>query len=298
MPMAVEPPNEPEGMSQDDTDAALSAAGDASGGQDPSTQSSEGGVADQPGGGGSSETNDAAEAAVPVGEAQAGESDDASAEGAGEFQGFSQDDIDAALAAAQDDSSAVGDEADASTPEPAGSQASSPDLSTTNPDGTPQLDSQGRPFDEAAVMMEAAIAEESAAADAAKAQSTDGVAAPGGTPVEAALPSPPAGSVPLPLPEFGSDSAASQEAEGISLLNDVRLNVKIELGRAEMLIEDVLKLGSGSVVELDKLAGDPVDVLVNDRLVARGEVLVLNDNFCVRISEIMAGAGGTGMPAA
>ncbi len=73
----------------------------------------------------------------------------------------------------------------------------------------------------------------------------------------------------------------------IDLLKDVDLNVKIELGRTKMLIEDVLRLGEGSVVELDKLAGDPVDVFVNDQLVARGEVLVLNDNFCVRINEII-----------
>ncbi len=64
--------------------------------------------------------------------------------------------------------------------------------------------------------------------------------------------------------------------------------MSIELGRTEMLVEDVLKLQSGSVVELDKLAGDPVDVYVNGRLVARGEVLVLNDNFCIRVSEIVA----------
>jgi flagellar motor switch protein FliN/FliY len=55
-----------------------------------------------------------------------------------------------------------------------------------------------------------------------------------------------------------------------------------------MLVEEVLKLGEGSVVELDKLAGDPVDVYVNDRFIARGEVLVLNDNFCVRINEILS----------
>ncbi len=76
----------------------------------------------------------------------------------------------------------------------------------------------------------------------------------------------------------------------IDLLRDVELNVKIELGRSKMLVEDVLKLGEGSVVELDKLAGDPVDVFVNDRLVARGEVLVLNDNFCVRVNEIVPAA--------
>ena len=74
----------------------------------------------------------------------------------------------------------------------------------------------------------------------------------------------------------------------IDLLDDVELDVKIELGRTQMYIEDVIRLGVGSVVELDKLAGDPVDVYVNDRLVARGEVLVLNDNFCVRINDILS----------
>jgi len=79
------------------------------------------------------------------------------------------------------------------------------------------------------------------------------------------------------------------QVSSIDLLRDVELNVKIELGRSRMFVEDVLKLGEGSVVELDKLAGDPVDVFVNDRLIARGEVLVLNDNFCVRVNEIVAG---------
>src|ERR1044071_5406040 len=93
--------------------------------------------------------------------------------------------------------------------------------------------------------------------------------------------------IPLDLPDLNK-IAGAKKTQGIELLSDVELNVKIELGRATMPIEDVLRLGEGSVVELDKLAGDPVDVLVNDRLVARGEVIVLNDNFCVRISEIVA----------
>jgi flagellar motor switch protein FliN/FliY len=98
----------------------------------------------------------------------------------------------------------------------------------------------------------------------------------------------------LKLPDF---QQAVQEASvsSIDLLRDVDLNVKIELGRSRMLVEDVLKLAEGSVVELDKLAGDPVDVFVNDRLVARGEVLVLNDNFCVRINEIVAGVKEEGL---
>lgn len=90
------------------------------------------------------------------------------------------------------------------------------------------------------------------------------------------------------LPSFAG-AAGENALSSIDLLRDVELNVKIELGRSRMLVEDVLRLGEGSVVELDKLAGDPVDVFVNDRLVARGEVLVLNDNFCVRVNEIVAG---------
>ena len=86
----------------------------------------------------------------------------------------------------------------------------------------------------------------------------------------------------------GGVAGAGEAAGGIDLLSDVDLDVVIELGRTEMLVEDVLKLASGSVVELDKLAGDPVDVRVNGRLVARGEVLVLNDNFCIRISDVLA----------
>lgn len=80
----------------------------------------------------------------------------------------------------------------------------------------------------------------------------------------------------------------ARDQKGIDMLGDVDLDVTIELGRTEMLVEDVLRLAGGSVVELNKLAGDPVDVYVNGRLVARGEVLVLNDNFCIRISEILA----------
>jgi len=88
------------------------------------------------------------------------------------------------------------------------------------------------------------------------------------------------------LPSFQQVMADAQ-VSSIDLLRDVELNVKIELGRSRMLVEEVLQLSEGSVVELDKLAGDPVDVFVNDKLVARGEVLVLNDNFCVRVNEIV-----------
>ena len=70
------------------------------------------------------------------------------------------------------------------------------------------------------------------------------------------------------------------------ILSNVNLNVKIRLGRAEILIEDLLRLQPGRVVQLDTMSGDPVDVLVNNKVVAKGEVIILNEAFCVRISEI------------
>ncbi|MDA1053694.1 MAG: flagellar motor switch protein FliN [Planctomycetota bacterium] len=84
-------------------------------------------------------------------------------------------------------------------------------------------------------------------------------------------------------------SPPSNEKATIDLLRDVELDLKIELGRTHMELEELLKLRRGSVVSLDKLAGDPVDVYVNGRLIARGEVLVLNDNFCVRVAELISG---------
>jgi len=87
--------------------------------------------------------------------------------------------------------------------------------------------------------------------------------------------------------DFGGAAASSDKAT-LELLRDVELDLTIELGRSQMQLEDVLKLRKGSVVALDKLAGDPVDVYVNGRLIAHGEVLVLNDNFCVRIAELVS----------
>ena len=92
----------------------------------------------------------------------------------------------------------------------------------------------------------------------------------------------------LSLPDLSPKMDGHGLTTDIEFLSDVNLHVMIELGRTEMVVEDVLKLTEGSVVELNKLAGDPVDVYVNNRLIARGEVLVLNDNFCIRISEIVA----------
>lgn len=93
---------------------------------------------------------------------------------------------------------------------------------------------------------------------------------------------------PFQLRDFAGAPASGEKAT-LELLRDVDLNLQIELGRTQMYLEDVLKLRRGSVVSLDKLAGDPVDIYVNGRLIARGEVLVMNDNFCIRVAELLSG---------
>jgi flagellar motor switch protein FliN/FliY len=89
--------------------------------------------------------------------------------------------------------------------------------------------------------------------------------------------------------QFTSFAAAGEGGSmaNIDLILDVQLRVTVELGRKLMSVRDILALGPGSVVELDKVAGEPVDVLVNDRLVATGEVVVADDNFGVRITDIV-----------
>ena len=96
------------------------------------------------------------------------------------------------------------------------------------------------------------------------------------------------GAIPFRLTDFTGAAPTSENAT-LDLIRDVDLDLRIELGRTHMHLEDVLKLGKGAVVPLDKLAGDPVDVYANGRLIARGEVLILKDNFCVRIAELVAG---------
>jgi len=81
------------------------------------------------------------------------------------------------------------------------------------------------------------------------------------------------------------------DSRNLDLLMNVSLGVSAELGRCTMRVSDVLKLGKGSIVELDRLAGSPVDVLVNNRLVARGEVVAVDDRFGVRVTEVVARKG-------
>lgn len=92
------------------------------------------------------------------------------------------------------------------------------------------------------------------------------------------------------LPKFEelSEDKKPGTARDIDFLLDVPLEVTVELGRARMLIKDLLQLGQGSVVELEKLAGEPMEILVNNRLIARGEVVVVNEKFGVRLTDIVS----------
>ena len=81
---------------------------------------------------------------------------------------------------------------------------------------------------------------------------------------------------------------ASQEQGNIGLLMDVYMELTVELGRTRKLIKEILGFGEGTIIELDKLAGEPVDILVNHKLIAKGEVVVIDENFGVRITEIVS----------
>jgi flagellar motor switch protein FliN/FliY len=88
--------------------------------------------------------------------------------------------------------------------------------------------------------------------------------------------------------EIPGEPAMAVNTSNIDLLMDVSLRVTVELGRTRMQLAQILELQHGSVVELERLAGDPVDILVNDCLVARGEVVVVDDRFGVRITEMVS----------
>jgi flagellar motor switch protein FliN/FliY len=85
-----------------------------------------------------------------------------------------------------------------------------------------------------------------------------------------------------------SEPVSDSDPRRLDMLLDLPLDVTVELGRTRMSIQELLTLGPGSVVELDKVAGEPLDILINDRLVARGEAVVVNDKFGIRITDIVS----------
>jgi flagellar motor switch protein FliN len=88
--------------------------------------------------------------------------------------------------------------------------------------------------------------------------------------------------------EFEPSPSAEAEVKNLSLLLDVPLQVTVELGRTKRSVQEILHLSTGSIIELDKLAGEPVDILVNNKLIAKGEVVVIDENFGVRVTDIIS----------
>ncbi|MSP18199.1 MAG: flagellar motor switch protein FliN [Bdellovibrionales bacterium] len=82
----------------------------------------------------------------------------------------------------------------------------------------------------------------------------------------------------------------NEESHSLDLILDIPLKVSVELGRTKILVQDLLKLHKGSVIELSKIAGEPLEVLVNDKVVAKGEVIVVNEKFGIRLTDIVSHA--------
>ena len=94
----------------------------------------------------------------------------------------------------------------------------------------------------------------------------------------------------------GDENRAKTDFSKLKMILDVPLKVSVELGRTKMLVNDLLQLGQGSVIELDKIAGEPMEILINDKLVALGEVVVVNEKFGVRLTDVLSQFGLTDMP--
>ncbi len=95
------------------------------------------------------------------------------------------------------------------------------------------------------------------------------------------------------VPDFGYDAEAEAYRENLDLISDIPLQVTVELGRTKRSLNDVMNFGNGSIVMLDRLAGDAVDIIVNGKPIAKGEVVVIEENYGVRITEMFAASDGT-----
>ncbi|MGG1616902.1 flagellar motor switch phosphatase FliY [Paenibacillus sp. NRS-1782] len=93
---------------------------------------------------------------------------------------------------------------------------------------------------------------------------------------------------PVQFSNLQSGAFAQVDENNLNLLMDIPLRVTVELGRTQKQIKDILELSQGSIIELDKLAGEPVDILVNNKLIAKGEVVVIDENFGVRVTDIVS----------
>jgi flagellar motor switch protein FliN/FliY len=92
---------------------------------------------------------------------------------------------------------------------------------------------------------------------------------------------------PAVFPDLSGSGNVAPGQNSLDLVRDIQVMLTVELGRTEMLIQDILELTPGKVIELDRLAGEPLDILVNGKLLAKGEVVVVDENFGVRITSIV-----------
>jgi flagellar motor switch protein FliN/FliY len=93
---------------------------------------------------------------------------------------------------------------------------------------------------------------------------------------------------PVSEPKVSPPREKTERLSNMELLLDIPLEITAELGRTRMIINDLLQLGQGSVIELNKLAGEPLEILVNHKLIARGEVVVVNEKFGIRLTDIIS----------
>jgi flagellar motor switch protein FliN/FliY len=92
----------------------------------------------------------------------------------------------------------------------------------------------------------------------------------------------------IPAPVAAPPREKREKVSSMEILLDIPLEISAELGRTRMIISDLLQLGQGSVIELNKLAGEPLEILVNQKLIARGEVVVVNEKFGIRLTDIIS----------
>lgn len=94
-----------------------------------------------------------------------------------------------------------------------------------------------------------------------------------------------------PVAPGSDEKLPKMDFSKLKMILDIPLKVSVELGRTKMLVNDLLQLGQGSVIELDKIAGEPMEILINDKLVAMGEVVVVNEKFGVRLTDVVSQFG-------
>lgn len=155
-------------------------------------------------------------------------------------------------------------------------------MSDTAPEFPPEEASPEQ--DAMAAEWEAALAQQSASGDAAGA--ADNVFAAAGQPAQEVTDAA-QHMTPAAFANFGSPASPTSAGNDISMILDIPVQLTVELGRTRIPIKNILQLAQGSVVELDALAGEPMDVLVNGFLIAQGEVVVVNDKFGIRLTDIV-----------